>query len=53
VAITHIPVGSAFHTTKKIPLPHLLTVVNVNQKPSIEPTYMLNSITKHRNRGLN
>ena len=32
---------------------YVLTVANVNPKPSTYPTYILNSITKHRTRGLN
>ena len=31
----------------------LLMVINVNHKPTTYPTYILNSITKHRFRGLN
>ena len=30
----------------------VLTIVNINHKPSTYPAYILNSITKHRNRGL-
>jgi hypothetical protein len=34
-------------------LASVLTVININYKPSAYPAYILNSITKYRSRGLN